>query len=137
MLEEKINELKEVQNTKTKIQKKLHKTQIDLALTLSISEDYFMNDVDRIHFYRELELVQDISELQSIWNQFFPDNSTIPHESSLFFQVLQCQILAAEYQLKHIKRQGNYYSLDFHTDATIEDLKKVLAQDKEVKFQVL
>jgi len=136
MLEEKIQELKESKKSSQKIEKKIIKTQIDLQLTLRIAKENFTNEVDKIHFYREIELVEDINELRNIWEQFFPHTQVIPKESELFFIVLQCQIYAAKYRLSSIKRQGNYYSLEFQDTASIDDLKALIAFDKEVRFIV-
>jgi len=144
MLEEKIEELR---NNKENPQnknlewdmKKLPKirTQIDLMVTAWISDSYFLSTVDKIHFYRELELVQSIDELEDIWNGFFSEDlSTIPEESSLLLVLLKVQILSWNDGIIRIKKSWIYYSLEFHEDITIGAIKNILKKDREVMLTV-
>lgn len=143
MLEEKIQELKEERDiakksvVKIKDRKKV-RTQIDLMLTAGIPDSYFMNEVDKIHFYRELELVDSIEELEDIWKGFFSENNdTIPPESLLLLILLKVQISSWFHGIERIRKSGSYYTLEFIEQTNLDDIKNVLKKDREVKLNVI
>lgn len=145
MLEDKITELKEERELNTHIskdslhnKKRKHKPcQIELMIETKIADSYFLNEVDKIHFYRELELVEGIQELEEIWWNFFGNPKNIPHESMNLLALLKAQKLAKEFGVSKVKKIWNYYNLDFHPDIHIDELKKLLLQDKEIIFTVV
>lgn len=63
MLEEKIEELRENKDIHT--QKNIY-TSIDLQISASIPEDFFQSETDKIQFYREIESLKDIEELDDM-----------------------------------------------------------------------
>ena len=83
MLEEKVEELKEEKNAVGNanlhsLQEKKNikiQTKIDLMISASIPDSYFLSETDKLNFYREIELVQDREDLEYLKNSFF-ENST-------------------------------------------------------------
>lgn len=142
MLEEKIQELKEEkkaeENTWWIQTKKISKIrcQIDLMITAGIPDSFFSGDVDKIHFYRELELVETTQELDDIWNGFFSEEPNIPEESLRLHTLLTVQILSAGHWIIKVKKSWAYYTLNFHEEVHIDEIKDILRKDREVILTV-
>jgi transcription-repair coupling factor (superfamily II helicase) len=67
MLEEKIEALKEEKNTGNADLRSLRKTAIDLMISATIPQEYFLSETDKLNFYREVEYIQtreDIDEMR-------------------------------------------------------------------------
>jgi hypothetical protein len=54
-----------------------------------------------------------------------------------FFNLLKIKIFASKNKIEHIKKIWINYQLDFHSTTSLEDLRKFLDLDKEVKFSVI
>ncbi len=137
MLEEKIEDLK---NSEEKVKKKKPQTQIDLMISASIPDTYFLTETDKLQFYRELELIENFEDLEYLKNSLFlsVDLATkIPESIENLFLLLECQILSQNYQIVAIKKIGTNYQLEFNPNITLSELKTFLKLDKEVIFQVV
>lgn len=140
MLEEKIEELKQEQEHTSSYKKKVEKIKctIDLMMTAGIPDSYFLNETDKLNFYREIEMIESIEDLNYLKNSFFENNfEDIPQEAHNLFLLLETQILARSYKIQNIKKIGINYQIDFHTSTSLEELKWFLSLDKEVKFAVV
>lgn len=137
MLEEKIEELKQEWSSENK-KLKPKPTEIDLALTAGVPDNYFLSETDKLHFYREIELVEDFADLEYLKNSFLENtlSGDIPEETQNLFLVLECQILAKEHNIINIKKLGINYQVDFDESTTLDMLKIFLNLDTQVKFQV-
>jgi len=145
MIEEKINELKNsrtnswISSTEKTIPQFKINTKIDLQINFAIPDNYFDSDLDKINFYREIESVDKLEDLKELVEDFKQENnvSEFPEEMTNFFNLLKLKIFASKYKIENIKKVWINYQLDFHSSANIEDLKKFLDLDKEVKFAVI
>jgi len=147
MIEEKINELKNTNERPvswwTSISKKEtglnFSTKIDLQINFAIPDTYFDSDLDKINFYREIESVDKLEDLAELVEDFKQENnvSEFPEEMENFFNLLKLKIFASQNKIEHIKKVWINYQLDFHSSTSLEDLRKFLDLDKEVKFAVI
>ena len=152
MIEQKINELQQINNTKKSQSSKDNKseehtvkapfqlsTKIDLPLNIWIPDTYFDSDLDKINFYREIESVNNISDLNALINDFKHEYNIekIPIEMHTFFTLLKIKIKAQECNILSIKKSWAHYQVDFHNESTLDELKKFLLMDTEVKFAVI
>lgn len=133
MLEEKIQQLKE--NPEKPQESKLD-ISIDLQISASIPEEYFQSETDKIHFYREVESLSEIEELEEIITGFKKINEDLPESAHNVFDILKVKILGQKYAIKSIKRIGINYQIDFKEHMTLPELKEFLSLDKEVRFAV-
>ena len=112
MLEEKIEDLKQEANniqdttegspSKAKIQ-----TVIELALSVGIPDSFFLSETDKLHFYREIEMIEDIEDLVYLKESFFEnmqENISLPEETENLFLLLETQIFARGYSVTAIRR---------------------------------
>ena len=65
MLEEKIEELKMEQKQGTPQKKKTFPT-IDLQISAKVPDEYFQSETDKIQFYREIESLESLEDLNSM-----------------------------------------------------------------------
>lgn len=140
MLEEKIQELKEQQQSGKHIESVKNPSSavnIDLMITASIPDSYFLSETDKLNFYREIELIRDVSDIEFLKNELFTLNSDIPKETENLFLILETQILAQKYSIESIKKVGMSYQIDFAWEEDIETLKSFLKLDREVRFTVI
>lgn len=140
MLEEKIEELKNEQTQSKDSQKKevKIKTVIDLMITALIPDSYFLNETDKLNFYREIEFIENISDLEYLKNSFFENNKQdIPPEAENLFSLIEAGLRAKDFNITHIKKLWINYQIDFHETTTLDELKAFLSLDNEVKFHVV
>jgi transcription-repair coupling factor (superfamily II helicase) len=134
MLEEKIQELKEA-GSKKKKQSPI--SSVDLQISAMIPDEFFQSETDKIQFYREVESISNMQELEDIKKDFIELHSQAPRETQNFFEILGVKIQGQQYNIQSIKRIGINYQIDFNEAATLESLKKFLELDREVRFSVV
>lgn len=134
MLEDKISELK---NSWIDLEEKKEKrisTIIDLNIDAYIEANLFTSELDKINFYREIESVTTLDDLENMKNDFFSINENISESTKNFFDLLFLKIKAFNYKISCIKKLGINYQIDFMEETDLEDVKNFLKLDKEVKF---
>lgn len=137
MLENKIEELK--QNNNLIEDKEIiprTKTSIDLNIEAYLPNDFFTSELDKLNFYRELESIKEIWDLDMIINDFKEINPNILNASKNLFDLIKLKIYASSYKILSIKKVGVNYQIDFEENSSLEDLKEFLLLDKETKFFV-
>ena len=104
MLEEKIAELKHEKQTKIF-------TKIELDLSYIIPNEFFISELDKLNFFREVENIDNISELEALENEFL-QNERNEHIENLFL-LLKARIIFGAFGIEKISKNGNFYVLDF------------------------
>lgn len=136
MLEDKISELKNIwisEEEKERKEKRIS-TMIDLNIDAYIEENLFTSELDKINFYREIESVRTLEELENMKNDFFSVNENISNSTKNFFDLLFLKIKWFNYKISSIKKLWINYQIDFMEESNLEDIKEFLKLDKEVKF---
>ncbi len=142
MLEHKVEEMKN--NIEVPVPWKLKSRKrvpvpitIELNLWAYIDNWYFASELDKINFYREIESLNSLEDLENIISDFKEINKDIPVATNNFFDLLKLKLKASKYKIIGIKRVWINYQIDFNTDFKTEELKEFLKLDKEVKFTVI
>jgi transcription-repair coupling factor (superfamily II helicase) len=107
MVEEKIENLKNSKlekNNKTNDKKTKVNTKIDLNISLSIPDSYFSSELDKINFYREIETINDLKNLEEIIEDFRLTKPSFPKEAENLFKLLKLKILASNYFIENVKK---------------------------------
>jgi transcription-repair coupling factor (superfamily II helicase) len=137
LLEDKIEELKLKWNfEKEEVKKSKIETSIDLNISAYLWDDFFESELDKLNFYREIESISDIEELENLISDFKELSWELREENNNLFKVLEVKIIASNYKIKSIKRTWVSYEISFIENLKIEELKAFLDLDKEVKFIV-
>lgn len=145
MLEEKVEELKmnfipnrenlEDKDKLKNIWKKIE-TSIDLNISAFLEDDFFSWDLDKLNFYREIESISSIEDLESLKEDFSNYSQSMSKETSNLFKILEVKLTSWKYKIKSIKRSWVSYEITFDSSIIVEDFKKFLDLDTKVKFIV-
>lgn len=137
MLEEKIEDLKLEKNMLSDEDKK-HKRiniKIDLNIEAYLDNTFFTSEIDKLNFYKELEYIDNLPDLQNIIDDFLELNIATKNALNLF-KLLKSRIVLNDYKILSIKRSWVSYEIFFESNIKVEDLKKFLDKDKNVFFVV-
>ena len=93
MLEEKISELKEEKS------KKIF-TKIELDLSYMVAEENFISELDKLNFYREVENIETLEELEVLKNEL---GKTDENAENLFL-LLQARIIFGNFGVEKIMK---------------------------------
>jgi transcription-repair coupling factor (superfamily II helicase) len=113
------------------------KCTIDLNIWAYIDDIFFSSELDKINFYREIESLNNIEDLENIIFDFKKINENIPQNTNNFFNLLKLKIKASKYKIISIKKVWINYQIDFDRNITLGELKKFLELDKEINFSVV
>jgi len=114
MLEERISELKEEK-------KKRVLTKIELEISYILPETLFASEEDRLHFYREIENIESIDELEEVEKEMTSkylqgsDISLGKQNISNLFLLLRTRLTLSEYRVKKLSKGGMSYVFEFDT----------------------
>jgi transcription-repair coupling factor (superfamily II helicase) len=145
MLENKVEELKQridLWEPKDKFaEEKIIENNINCSIELNIwafiDSKYFTWELDKINFYREIETLTQIEDLENIIDDFKQINKNIPETTNNFFDLLRIKLKASRFKIISIKKIWINYQIDFDENIKLEELKNFLELDKEVKFSVV
>lgn len=143
MLENKIEELKsDFHNIKDSFDEKSNSlkrinTIIDLNLEAFIPSEFFSSELDKINFYREIESLRNLEDLNNLVDDFKEVQEKIPKQTSNLFDLIKLKIISSTYKIKSIKKLWINYQIDFEENISLDDIKKFLHLDYEVKFSVI
>jgi len=112
-------------------------TTIDLNIWAYIDDSYFSSELDKINFYREIESLDSLEDLENIISDFKEINNDTPKNTNNFFDLLKLKLQASKYKIISIKRVWINYQIEFRANLKVEELKEFLKLDKEVKFTVI
>jgi transcription-repair coupling factor (superfamily II helicase) len=101
MLEGKIEEIK---RNKEKTEKNNVDINIDLKLNAYLPDNFFLNESDKLNFYREIESLDDEKDLDNLIEDFKKINNDFPSEVINLFDMLRLKIRASIFYISSIKR---------------------------------
>ncbi len=125
LLEEKIEELQSGKKVTT------IDTIIDLPITAYIPDGAFSSDVEKIHFYRELESVHDEEELtdiiEALKSRIDITESAIAH----LFLLIRARLYCSSLGIRRVNIQLGKYTLEWAREGTetLEAMKEILQHD--------
>ncbi len=137
LIEEKIEFLENKNIDKYQETKNNIDTKIDIDINLDIDDKYFNNEIDKLNFFREIENIYSIEQLEEIKQNFIDINWKLSQWFNNLFLLLEIKINSAKYKISNIKKVGINYQLDFDKSIKLEELKNFLDLDKQVKFVVI
>ncbi len=118
MLEEKISELK--QHKKQKIQ-----TKVELDLSYVINDKNFLSELDKLNFFREIESIDSLDELNHIEDEMMHSENPDPHIENLIL-LIKARLIFWEYKALKLSKNGKYFVFDFAANTRSEVIKKFL-----------
>ncbi len=141
MLENRVEELKKTPPSIPPLpgegSNRFKKISIDLNIGAYIDEKFFSWELDKLNFYREIESLETLEDLENIIYDFKVINKNLPDTTNNFFDLLKLKLKAKKYKIISIKKVWINYQIDFDESLNLEELKEFLKLDKEVKFIVV
>lgn len=128
LLEEKIEELK------TWEIKKRTDCKVELNISYYIPDDFFESEVDKISFFRNIESIETVEDLEFSYNMFASWKDIIPEEFTNLFLVLKARIKLSEYWVIWVKKVLNNYFFEFDKNTPVEKIREFLNIDKWWNF---
>jgi transcription-repair coupling factor (superfamily II helicase) len=111
-------------------------TSLELNIEAYLSNELFESDLDKLNFYKEIESINSLEELEELRQDFEKWQNTLSKSERLLFKILEVRIKASDYKIKSIKKLWVSYEINFVENITIEELKKFLSLDEKVYFIV-
>lgn len=138
MLENKIEELKnKIENSNNNEKNNIKNCSIDLNIWAYIDNKYFTWELDKINFYREIESLDNIDDLENIIDDFKQINKELPKTTNNFFNLLKIKLKAQKYKITSIKKIWINYQIEFDKNIDLNELKAFLELDKKINFSVV
>lgn len=117
LLEEKISTIK---NGK----KDTNACKIDLELSYVIDADEFDSEMDRLAFFRDIESIETLEDLDMTESTF--RTADMPEPMSNLFLMMRTSIIMRQYGVVRISKMGTQYHFDFRDDAAPAMLRAFL-----------
>lgn len=133
LLEQKIEELQSGKK-ETKVD-----TNIDLPISAYIPDDAFSSDIEKIHFYRELESVRSEEELleiiEMLKTRIDVRESAIDH----LFLLIRARLKLSSMGIRRVFMQLGKYTLEWggEGEKTFEAMKQIIAMDTKKCAEVM
>lgn len=93
--------------------KRLQDCKIDLDISYYIAQDFFHNEMDKIHFFRDLETIESQEDLQHAYQDLLEEHGKLPSEITHLFFLLSAKLLFQEYGIIQIKKINRQYVFEF------------------------
>jgi transcription-repair coupling factor (superfamily II helicase) len=69
-----------------------------------LPNDFFTSELDKLNFYREIESISNLEDLENLMISFEELNKDFRKSSYNLFSLIRLKILASNYKIKSIKR---------------------------------
>ncbi len=113
LLEERIAEIREEK-------KKRELTKIELGISYILSESYFLSESDKLNFFREIESLETLDELDDMEREM---------GESVFgdlFLIIRSRLILSEYNTIKLSKIGINYVFDLAASGTVADTRRFL-----------
>ncbi|MDR2411351.1 MAG: hypothetical protein LBD88_01885 [Candidatus Peribacteria bacterium] len=77
---------------------------MDLNIEAYLPNDFFTSELDKLNFYREIESISNLEDLENLMISFEELNKDFEKSSYNLFSLIKLKILASNYKIKSIKR---------------------------------
>lgn len=133
LLEEKIEELQSGKKVTT------IDTIIDLPITAYIPDEAFSSDVEKIHFYRELESVRNEEELTDIITALKSRIDITESAITHLFLLIRARLYCSSLGIRRVNIQLGKYTLEWAREGTetLEAMKIILKNDLKQNAEVM
>jgi transcription-repair coupling factor (superfamily II helicase) len=101
-----------------------------------LDNNLFNSQLDKLNFYREIELIQQSDDLNYLIDDFNIINSKHTKQTNNFFDLLRLKIYCSKYNIIKIKKTKFDYVIEFAQNNGMQNLKKLLDLDKNMMFVV-
>lgn len=131
MLEEKIEELRSGKAL-SKIDCK-----IELDISYFIEDDFFDSPLDKIRFFRNIESIDTLEDLEYSHQTFAEANETLPESFENLFLLLKTRIILRQYGVTSLKKVGESYVFEIDPTTEVATVRRFLDLDRGGDFTLI
>ncbi|EKE29143.1 MAG: Transcription-repair coupling factor [uncultured bacterium (gcode 4)] len=100
--------------------------QIELNISYYISEDFFSSEADKLHFFRNIESIETLEDLDFAYKTFIEWNDKLPQEFENLFILLKTRIILSPYWVNSLKKVWQSYIFEFDKNTSVEKIREFL-----------
>lgn len=119
LLEERIAELRDEK-------KKQILTKIELDLSYILPEKYFLSETDKLNFFREIENIETLEELDALEEEMLPQLWDSDWSNKNLFLLMRSRLILSEYGVIKLSKIGINYVFDLTENTTPDNTKRFL-----------
>lgn len=131
LLEEKIEELR---NGKTLVK---NDCKIELDISYFIDNDFFDSELDKIRFFRNIESVDTIEDLEYTHKTFEEANTILPESFENLFLLLRARVIFRKFGVTSLKKIGSSYVFELDSRTEVPTVRKFLELDAMGDFTLV
>lgn len=120
LLEDKIEELK------TWVKLPWINCSIELGISYYISDDFFASESDKLHFFRNIESIETLEDLDFTHKTFIEWNDKVPEELENLFKILRVRIILSKYSVTSLKKIWQSYVFEFDKNTWVAKIREFL-----------
>ncbi len=128
LLEEKIEELRSGNLTPK------NDCKIELDISYFIDNDFFDSELDKIRFFRNIESIDTLEDLEFAHQTFAEANETLPESFENLFLLLRARIIFRTFKVISLKKIGSSYVFELDPTLTVPMVRKFLELDTTGDF---
>ena len=123
LLEEKIEELKNGKKPEK------NDCKIELDISYFIDDDFFDSELDKIRFFRNIESIETLEDLEYTHQTFEEANETLPEAFENLFLLLRSRIVFRKFGVVSLGKIGSSYVFEFDVSVGVPMVRKFLELD--------
>jgi transcription-repair coupling factor (superfamily II helicase) len=100
--------------------KKRTLTKIELDISYILPDEYFLSEVDKLGFFREIESLETLEELDEMESEI-----NNPEFANLFL-LIRSRLILSDYGVVKLSKSGLNYVFDLEDRTTVADAKRFL-----------
>ncbi|MDD5197901.1 MAG: CarD family transcriptional regulator [Candidatus Gracilibacteria bacterium] len=131
LLEEKIEELRS-----GKMPEK-NDCKIELDISYFIDSDFFDSELDKIRFFRNIESVETLEDLEYTHKTFEEANEKLPESFENLFLLLRARIVFRKLKILSLKKTGSSYVFELDSSTEVPMVRKFLELDTTGDFVLI
>lgn len=131
LLEEKIEELRS-----GNILKK-NDCKIELDISYFIESDFFDSELDKIRFFRNIESIETLEDLEYTHKTFEEANEKLPESFENLFLLLRARVIFKQFGVNSLKKIGSSYVFEFDSTVEVPTVRKFLELDTTGDFVLI
>ncbi|MDD5377075.1 MAG: CarD family transcriptional regulator [Candidatus Gracilibacteria bacterium] len=128
LLEEKIEELRNGKKPEK------NDCKIELDISYFLDNDFFDSELDKIRFFRNIEAIETLEDLEYTHGTFREANETLPESFENLFLLLRARIIFRKFGVVSLGKIGSSYVFEFDPAVEVPTVRKFLELDTTGDF---
>ena len=104
---------------------------IDIGMSYYIDDDFFDSDMDKLHFFRQMESIETLEEIEYAYTQITQEHEEVPDQVEMFFWLLAAKVFFQKYGVLEVKKSLGNYVFTFDAQVQKDQIKAFLDMDMQ------